>query len=83
LIEEFSYMSDFKLIVNKKLYDNISDSGTHYTQFNIISDNTDNNEELNDEVIKLLLDKKVITKESLSKLIDRNKIHIKDESTIP
>ena len=31
LIEEFSYMSDFKLIVNKKLYDNISDSGTHYT----------------------------------------------------
>ena len=42
LIEEFSYMSDFKLIVNKKLYDNISDSGTHYTQYNIISDNTDN-----------------------------------------
>ena len=41
-----------------------------------------NNEELNDEVIKLLLDKKVITKESLSKLIDRNKIHIKDESIL-
>ena len=40
------------------------------------------NEELNDEVIKLLLDKKVITKESLSKLIDRNKIHIKDESIL-
>ena len=39
-------------------------------------------EELNDEVIKLLLDKKVITKESLSKLIDRNKIHIKDESIL-
>lgn len=42
LIEEFSYMNDFKLIVNKKLYDSISDSSTHYTQFNIISDNTNN-----------------------------------------
>ena len=34
LIEEFSYMDDFKLIVNKKLYDSISDNSTHYTQFN-------------------------------------------------
>ena len=50
LIEEFSYMSDFKLIVNKKLYDNISDSGTHYTQYNIISDNTDNIDKLTKEL---------------------------------
>ena len=50
LIEEFSYMSDFKLIVNKKLYDNISNSGTHYTQFNIISDNTDNIDKLTKEL---------------------------------
>ena len=52
LIEEFSYMSDFKLIVNKKLYDNISDSGTHYTQYNIISDNTDNIDKLTKELDK-------------------------------
>ena len=52
LIEEFSYMSDFKLIVNKKLYDNISNSGTHYTQFNIISDNTDNIDKLTKELDK-------------------------------
>ena len=52
LIEEFSYMSDFKLIVNKELYDNISDSGTHYTQFNIISDNTDNIDKLTKELDK-------------------------------
>ena len=52
LIEEFSYMSDFKLIVNKKLYDNISDSDTHYTQFNIISDNTDNIDKLTKELDK-------------------------------
>lgn len=52
LIEEFSYMSDFKLIVNKTLYDNISDSGTHYTQYNIISDNTDNIDKLTKELDK-------------------------------
>ncbi len=43
---------------------------------------TKDNDELNDEVVKLLLDKKVITKDSLNKLIDRNKIHIKDKSIL-
>ena len=52
LIEEFSYMNDFKLIVNKKLYDSISDSSTHYTQYNIISDNTDNIDKLTKELDK-------------------------------
>lgn len=52
LIEEFSYMDDFKLIVNKKLYDSISDSSTHYTQFNIISDNTNNIDKLTKELDK-------------------------------
>lgn len=52
LIEEFSYIDDFKLIVNKKLYDSISDSGTHYTQFNIISDNTNNIDKLTKDLDK-------------------------------
>ena len=52
LIEEFSYMGDFKLIVNKKLYDSISDSSTHYTQFNIISDNTNNIDKFTKELDK-------------------------------
>ena len=52
LIEEFSYMDDFKLIVNKKLYDSISDSSTRYTQFNIISDNTNNIDKLTKELDK-------------------------------
>lgn len=52
LIEEFSYMDDFKLIVNKKLYDNISDDDTLYTQFNIISDNTNNIDKLTKELDK-------------------------------
>ena len=52
LIEEFSYMTDFKLIVNKKLYDSISDSSTHYTQFNIVSDNTNNIDKLTKDLDK-------------------------------
>lgn len=52
LIEEFSYMTDFKLVVNKKLYDSISDSSTHYTQFNIISDNTTNIDKLTKDLDK-------------------------------
>ena len=40
LIEEFSYITDYKFVVNKKLYDSITDGETDYTQFNIISDNT-------------------------------------------
>ena len=52
LIEEFSYMSDFKIVVNKKLYDSISDSSTHYTQFNIISDNTNNIDKLTKDLDK-------------------------------
>ena len=52
LIEEFSYMDDFKLIVNKKLYDSISDGGADFTQFNIISDNTNNIDKLTKELDK-------------------------------
>ncbi len=52
LIEEFSYMSDFKIVVNKKLYASISDSSTHYTQFNIISDNTNNIDKLTKDLDK-------------------------------
>ena len=52
LIEEFSYMDDFKLIVNKKLYDSISDGGADFTQFNIISDNTNNIDKLTKDLDK-------------------------------
>ena len=52
LIEEFSYMDDFKLIVNKKLYDSILDGGTDFIQFNIISDNTNNIDKLTKELDK-------------------------------
>ncbi len=45
-------MDDFKLIVNKKLYDSILDGGTDFTQFNIISDNTNNIDKLTKELDK-------------------------------
>lgn len=40
------------------------------------------NEELNTEILKLLIDKKVITKESARKLVDKNKVHINDKSIL-
>lgn len=51
--------------------------------YNII-DNRKNktNEQLNEEILKVLIDKKVITKESAKKLVDKNKIHINDKSIV-
>ena len=51
--------------------------------YNII-DNRKNktNEQLNEEILKVLIDKKVVTKESGKKLVDKNKIHINDKSIV-
>lgn len=43
-------------------------------------DKTD--EQLNSEVLEVLIDKKVITKESATKLVERNKVHISDKSIL-
>ena len=40
------------------------------------------NEQLNEEILKVLIDKKVVTKESAKKLVDKNKIHINDKSIV-
>jgi len=50
--------------------------------YNII-DNRKNktNEQLNEEILKVLIDKKVVTKESAKKLV-KNKIHINDKSIV-
>ena len=50
LIEEFSYVTDFKLIVNKKLYDSMFGVDTDYIQFNIVSDNTSDIDNLTKEL---------------------------------
>ena len=51
--------------------------------YNII-DNRKNktNEQLNEEILKVLIDKKVVTKESAKKLVDKNKLHINDKSIV-
>ena len=51
--------------------------------YNII-DNRKNktNEQLNEEILKVLIDKKVVTKESAKKLVDKDKIHINDKSIV-
>ena len=40
------------------------------------------NEELNEEVISFMIEKKVLTKESAKKLVEQNKIHINDTSVL-
>lgn len=49
-----------------------------------ILDNKNNktDEQLNDEILRLLINKDVVTRESARKLVDRNKVHITDKSIV-
>ena len=51
--------------------------------FDIVDNREDkSNEQLNTDILKILLDKEVITKESAKKLVDANKLHINDYNII-
>ena len=51
--------------------------------YKIIDDKDDKyKEELNEEILELLIDKEVITKDSARKLVKKNKVHINDKSII-
>ena len=51
--------------------------------YNIIDNRkSKTNEQLNEEILKVLIDNKVVTKESAKKLVDKNKIHINDKSIV-
>lgn len=79
-----SEISNF-ILHNTPILSSVSEEmvDTYNDIYKVVKDkDSKSNEELNDEVIKLLLDKKVITKESLNKLIDRNKIHLNDKSIL-
>lgn len=53
------------------------------TVYNIIdSKDSKTNEQLNEEVLKFLIEKEVITKESARKLVEQNKVHINDYSIL-
>lgn len=56
------------------IYDNV---------YNIVINRKDkNNEEINTEITKLMIDKNVLTKESARKLVDRNKLHINNKEIL-
>ena len=56
------------------IYDNV---------YNIVINRKDkSNEEINTEITKLMIDKKVLTKESARKLVDRNKLHISNKEIL-
>lgn len=48
----------------------------------IVEKDNKTDEQLNDEILRLLIDKNVVTKESAKKLVDRNKVHITDSSIV-
>ena len=88
-IFDSSFLKDSKMnnfILNNTLVlSNVSNEITdiYGDVYNII-DNRKNktNEQLNEEILKVLIDKKVVTKESAKKLVDKNKIHINDKSIV-
>lgn len=56
------------------IYDNV---------YNIVINRKDkNNEEINTEITKIMIDKNVLTKESARKLVDRNKLHINNKEIL-
>ena len=54
--------------------------GTVYTI--ITEKNHKTNEELNEEILTFLIEKQAISKESVKKLVDQNKVHINDKSIL-
>jgi len=55
-----------------------------YSEVYELIDNKENksSEEVNTEILKVLFDKEVITKESARKLVDRNKLHLSDDTIL-
>ena len=88
-IFDSSFLKDSKMnnfiLNNTPVLSGVSEEiiGIYGDVYNII-DNRKNktNEQLNEEILKVLIDKKVVTKESAKKLVDRNKIHINDKSIV-
>ncbi len=48
----------------------------------VINKNSKNDEQLNSDITKILIDNNVITKESARKLVERNKLHINDKTIL-
>lgn len=56
------------------IYDNV---------YKIVKDkNNKTNEELNTEIVKFLVEKNAVSKDSMKKLVDKNKLHLSDNSIL-
>lgn len=84
-----SFLKDSKManyiLDNTLVLSNVSNGITdiYGDVYDIIDNRKDkSNEEMNEEILKVLIDKKVVTKESAKKLVERNKVHINDMSIV-
>lgn len=84
-----SFLKDSKvsnyILDNTLVLSNVSSEITdiYGDVYEIIDNRKDkSNEEMNEEILKVLIDKKVVTKESAKKLVERNKVHINDMSIV-
>lgn len=84
-----SFLKDSKManyiLDNTLILSNVSNEITdiYGDVYDIIDNRKDkSNEEMNEEILKVLIDKKVVTKESAKKLVERNKVHINDMSIV-
>lgn len=79
-----SKVSDF-MLNNTPILSSLADEmvDIYGNVYNIITNRDDkSDEDINTEITKFMIDKKVLTKESARKLVDRNKLHINDESIL-
>ena len=57
--------------------------GTYSEVYELIDNKANKtNEEVNTEILKVLLEREVITKESARKLVDKNKLHLSDNTIL-
>lgn len=57
--------------------------GTYSEVYDIINNKDDRtSEEINTEILEILIDKEIITIESAKKLVDRNKLHLSDNTIL-
>ena len=75
-----NFMLNHTLVLSSMAEDIIGTYGEVYELIDNSDDKT--REEVNTEIMMVLLDKKVITKESAVRLVDRNKIHLSDNSIL-
>ncbi len=78
-----SKLADF-MLNNTPVISSLAESmvDTYTLVYDIIRDDNKSNIEMNEEILKILIDKEIVTKESANKLVEMNKIQIEDKSIL-